>query len=148
MDDISQTFDSWAVVELLGHKTIAGRISEQAIGGAALLRIDVPETRRMRQQIVAFEGHVEEVKPGYTKFIGPGSIYCITPTDEATARRCAQEIERYSSPIPVALPRQLPAVAAAGRSDEDAQFEIAGEGEDDEDDDDDEDEDDADEQPF
>ena len=32
----------WAIVEIFGHTRIAGRISEQSFGGAALVRVDVP----------------------------------------------------------------------------------------------------------
>ncbi len=36
-------FDTWAVVEVMGHNTYAGRVTEQAIGGASFIRVDVPE---------------------------------------------------------------------------------------------------------
>lgn len=58
-----------AIVELFGHQRIAGKISDVTIGGAALLRVDVPT--------------VDDL-PGFTKFYGTGAIYAITPTDEAT----------------------------------------------------------------
>ena len=34
------SFDSWAIVEIFGHQTFAGRVTEQAIGGASFVRVD------------------------------------------------------------------------------------------------------------
>ena len=65
-----QSFESWAVVEIMGHVTIAGLVTEQTIAGQPLIRIDVP----------AVDGQA-----AFTKFYGGASIYCITPCDEATA---------------------------------------------------------------
>lgn len=38
----TEKFEGWGLVELMGHQQVAGRISEQAIGGGNLLRVDVP----------------------------------------------------------------------------------------------------------
>jgi len=62
-------FEQTCIVELMGHNMIAGKVTEQTIGGQGFVRVDVPE--------------LEGVK-GFTKFYGPGAIYAITPTDEAT----------------------------------------------------------------
>lgn len=75
--------DEWAIVELFGHQTIAGRISEYAIGGCSFVRIDVPE--------------LGENRPAYSKLFGNGAIYAITPCDEETARAAA----RSYSPQPL-----------------------------------------------
>lgn len=63
-------YEGWAIVELFGRQMIAGRLTTEVIGGGAFLRVDVP----------AVDG-----APGFTKFYGPGAVYAITPTDEATA---------------------------------------------------------------
>jgi hypothetical protein len=97
-----EKFDAWAIVEVFGHKRFAGRVSDQAIGGASFIRIDVPATTD---------------KTAYTKFFGGGAIYAITPCTEEVARIAAHEIEKWNDPVPVALPggKQLP----APRSDDD-----------------------------
>ena len=35
-------FNCWAIVELFGHRKLGGRVSEAMIGGAAMIRIDIP----------------------------------------------------------------------------------------------------------
>lgn len=67
-------FDQWAIVEIMGHQRLAGRVTEQAIGGTNFVRVDVPG--------------VEGSQP-FTKLLGTGSIYAITLTDEETARLAA-----------------------------------------------------------
>ena len=64
-------FSEWAIVEIFGHQTYAGRVSEQTIGGSSFVRLDVPE--------------VGELKP-FTKLFGQGAIYCVTVVSEETAR--------------------------------------------------------------
>ena len=38
----TETFEHWCIVELFGHQRIAGKVSEQTIGGGAFVRVDVP----------------------------------------------------------------------------------------------------------
>ena len=68
-------FEAWALVEIMGHVRIAGKVTEQVIAGASFLRVDVP---------------AGDQQPAFTKFYGAGSIYSITPVDEATAHHAAQ----------------------------------------------------------
>lgn len=105
MPEQTQSLETWAIVEVMGHKKFAGYVTEQAFGAAALIRVDVPATEQ--------PGGVT-TKP-YSKLIGVGSIYCITPTTEAIARRVAQQLERWNEPIPVTLPeaRQIAATSDA-----------------------------------
>lgn len=67
---MADIFEQFCIVELMGRQVIAGKVSEQVIGGSAFVRVDVPG--------------IEET-PAFTKFYGAGSIYCLTPCDEATA---------------------------------------------------------------
>jgi hypothetical protein len=69
-----ESFDAWAIVELMGHRKLAGRVSEQIIAGCPLLRIDVPGGEKV---------------PGFTTFYGASSIYSLTPTSEAICRAYA-----------------------------------------------------------
>jgi len=100
-------FDSWAIVELMGHRSLAGRISEQVIGGASLLRIDVPECPSI---------DARPAIPEFTQFYGATAIYCITPTTEEIARRVTlQKRERPIALYDVA-PRALPVLASPNGS--------------------------------
>lgn len=77
------TFEQWAIVELFGHARIAGKLTEQTIGGCAFVRVDVPE--------IIDEG---QTLPAFTKLFGQGAIYAINFVDEATARIAAREIRQ------------------------------------------------------
>lgn len=72
-------FEEWAIIDLFGHQKIAGRISEEQIGGSSFVRVDVP------------------VIPPFTRLFGAAAIYSITITDEVTAKAAAQ----YWKPEPM-----------------------------------------------
>lgn len=73
-------FRGWCVVELMGHVTLAGFVSEQEIAGSKLIRIDIPDSA---------------TGPAFTKLVGAGSIYGITPVDEATVvAMCSERAQR------------------------------------------------------
>ena len=76
-----ELFKDWCILELMGHRRLAGLIQEAQIGGAPFIRIDVPGASGM----VA------------TQFYSPSSIFCITPVTEELARNMA----KYYQPEPV-----------------------------------------------
>jgi hypothetical protein len=78
-----KTFDQWAVVELMGHVRLAGRLTEETHFGTALGRIDIPTG----------DGDTEFV----TQYFGGGSVYRITPVSEEAARQAA----RSAQPQPI-----------------------------------------------
>lgn len=85
-------FETWGVVELMGHQQIAGRVTEESIAGVNMLRVDVPE--------------LSPERPGHTKYFGGGSIYAIHPCSEELARQVADRLaHQYGfTPLPVAVP--------------------------------------------
>jgi hypothetical protein len=91
--DNAEKFDAWAIVEAMGFKKLAGHVTEQSIAGASLIRVDVPEV------VIG-----DRTYPAYSKLIGAGSIYMITPTDEDTARKAAKVLAQGNDPIPVYIP--------------------------------------------
>ena len=81
----TKPFESWAIVDVMGHRQFAGFVCEQAIGGASFVRVDVPEV-----------SVGEETLPGFTKLLGAGSIYAISPCTEETARAYAAQSRQRS----------------------------------------------------
>lgn len=86
-----RTFESWVVVEVMGHQMLAGHATQQVIAGTPLLRIDVPEV---------------EGWPGHTKYIGGGAIFRLHVVSEEHARATAAELAQQwgYTPLPVSLP--------------------------------------------
>ena len=78
MSTAKEKFDAWALVELFGHQRIVGRVTEQAIGGASFIRVDVPDP----------SGSVR-----FTRLYGAAAIYAISPIDRETAIALAQRCE-------------------------------------------------------
>lgn len=94
-------FEQFAIVELFGHQVIAGKVSEQVIGGQGFVRVDVP----------AVGG-----QDAFTKFYGSGAIYAITPCDEDTMLAAAGGLVR--KPIEV-WKLNIPQLSAGSWSDDD-----------------------------
>ncbi len=77
--------EGWAILELMGHRRLAGIVSETTVAGGAFIRIDIPGTG--------------DQGPA-TQFYAPAAIYCLTPTTEAIARAAAasavvQPVQRW-----------------------------------------------------
>lgn len=103
----ADTFEGWAILELMGHRRLAGYVKQVDLAGAGFLRLDVPGDM--------LAGHVDGAWGGATQFYPPSSVYCLTPTTEDVARRLAAR----ARPEPVSrweLP-ELPAAADDGDKD-------------------------------
>ena len=99
-----KSFESWAIVEVMGHKRMAGFVSEQTVAGTAFVRVDVPEFFGTGDR-----GEAGQHYPAFTKLLGPSSIYAITPCTEETARAFATKLQeraftKYEAPRLAALP--------------------------------------------
>jgi hypothetical protein len=83
-------FEAWGLLELFGHQRIAGKLSEETIGGCHFIRIDVPENAAA---VPAISGHpYPPATPAYTRYFTQGAIYSMTPTSEAVARKMAANL--------------------------------------------------------
>ncbi len=71
--------DSWVILELMGHRRLAGYLTEQEIGGQNFLRIEIPG------------------KLPVTQFYSAQAVYAITPTTEEIAKTLAEK----NRPTPV-----------------------------------------------
>jgi hypothetical protein len=79
----------WAIVELMGHRVVAGFVSEVTRFGAALMRVDVPG---------------RETETAISQLYGGAAIYCVTPTTEETVRRKLQQTYELPEMVRLALP--------------------------------------------
>jgi hypothetical protein len=77
----NNSFDQWAVLELMGHRRLAGKVTDAVIGGGPFIRIDIPTKDGKKT----------------TQFYSPAAVYCITPTTE----EIATVIAKNSEPEPV-----------------------------------------------
>jgi hypothetical protein len=73
-------FEQWAIVELMGHVKIAGRVTEEERFGAKLGRVDIPNGDTF-----------------VTQYFNGSSLYRLTPTTEEIARSVAKS----NQPSPV-----------------------------------------------
>jgi hypothetical protein len=85
-------FEAWAIIELMGRTVIAGRMTDQVIGGDSFLRVDIPR----------HDGST------YTRLFGKSAIYCINICEESTARAYAARTYEPLQPY-IALPGAPPA---------------------------------------
>lgn len=76
MEQDHETF--WAIIEIMGHKTLAGELHPVELAGAGFLRIDIPATRSVQ---------------AWSKYLSTASIYGITPVDEQIARSVAEDLQ-------------------------------------------------------
>lgn len=118
--------ETWAIVELMGHVRLGGRLSEEEKFGVKMGRLDVP--RDAGACPTCFGGghsatsNVDDKCPVCggsgratafaTRFFGGQSVYQITIVSEEVARAVATR-----QPAPVSaweLPKRLPAAAPTG----------------------------------
>jgi hypothetical protein len=108
-----EPFEGWAIVELMGHRRLAGYVREVELAGAGMLRLDVPRhaaavctcgsndpgsASHEDHQLDCMLFAQDEVAPldvDATQFYSPAALYCLTPTTEAIARAIV------SKPTPV-----------------------------------------------
>ncbi len=96
-------FEAWAVVELMGHVKLAGKVTEQEVLGSKLGRIEIPQ------------------KDGtfVTQFFGGASVYRISPVSEEVARHVAlnttyMPISAWELPRLIEGPKPEPKAEMAG----------------------------------
>jgi hypothetical protein len=87
MQNVDDTTRTWGIVELMGHKVVAGQVSKSEMLGKALLRVDVPAT---------------STYPEFTQFYGEAAIYCVTFVSEDVAKLTAEA--NKTNPVSVYVP--------------------------------------------
>jgi hypothetical protein len=100
-------FDSWAIVEVMGHTRVASKVTEESIAGVNMLRVDVPPvTKADRSWQNGAYVNIPYAVPGYTRYFGGASIFSITPCTEELAREAAGN-SCSNPPIALALPGRV-----------------------------------------
>jgi hypothetical protein len=80
----------WAIVELMGHKVVAGLASKSEMLGKPMLRVDVPATT---------------IYPEFTQFYGEAAIYCVTFVSKEVAELAAESSK--VNPVSVYVPELI-----------------------------------------
>jgi hypothetical protein len=101
MTATADPFAGWAILELMGHRRLAGYVREVELAGTGLLRLDVPDPTL---QGVALDPLDPECWSA-TQFYSPAALYCLTPTTEDVARKVAAgsdpaPVKRWELPTP------------------------------------------------
>jgi hypothetical protein len=93
--DSGTGIEGWAILELMGHRRLGGRVSEASIAGGAFIWIDIPHPN---------EAGIFTA----TQLYSPAAVYAITPTTEEIACAIARAVPgqdpsgaRSPSPEPV-----------------------------------------------
>jgi hypothetical protein len=138
-DEMSETqqakFEGWAIVDVLGHQRYVGYVTTEAYGAAVLFRVDVPALEE-RERVTKRPGYAgdrycpagttvkEGAVAGYSKLIGSGSIYSISPCTKDAALAAVEELQArplmsLSMPPESALPAADAHLADEEEDDED-----------------------------
>ena len=105
MENNQASFSSWAKVEVMGHQSHVGFVTTEAYGATILFRVDSPEIPEAEEELTSSEYIGEHYcRPGSivrrakiaaaSVLLGAGSIYRITPCDEATAYQAVRNSAR------------------------------------------------------
>ena len=103
-----QKFESWSIVELMGHVKMAGLLTEEERFGVKMGRIDIP---------------TEDGK-FVTQYFGGASVYRITACDENTGRAVARlgvpaPVHHWQLPAPVNNSENAARLSTATEADDD-----------------------------
>lgn len=98
---MTEAFEGWAILELMGHRRLAGYVTDVEIAGGRMLRLDVPDEPGPTGEEYAA-----------TQFYSPAALYCLTPTTEDIARAVAlrarpEPVHRWELPRPATDPVEL-----------------------------------------
>ena len=96
-DPSREEINGWYILELMGHRKLAGFLTEVTIAGAPMLRLDIPGTADAR------DGTVNTTP--VTQYYSAAAVYCMTPTTEDLARGLAETkrptpVSQFELPAP------------------------------------------------
>jgi hypothetical protein len=71
--------ENWAILEIMGHERLAGRLTETTIAGVPMLRVEVPTTEKL---------------PGFVRLLSGASIFSLTPVPQDVATIVAGQLQK------------------------------------------------------
>jgi hypothetical protein len=71
--------ENWAILEIMGHERLAGKIFETTVAGVPMLRVEVPTTEKL---------------PGFTRLLSGASIFSLTPVPQDVATIVAGQLQK------------------------------------------------------
>ncbi len=125
MSDEKRQF--WGLVELMGYQKLAGLITEEELGGAKMLRVDVPGVEA--EPPTCWGAEQPSIAP-WTRYVGGSALYAVTPMTEEACRLLVRSLR--VDPVyviginhivrEVEAPKQLANAAAEAGPDDDVLF--------------------------
>lgn len=88
----AEGFEGWAILEIMGHRQVAGYVTDVVVFGAHMARVEVPEVPATKRR-----GY----DCGFTHYYGGSAIFSCVPTTEELARAAAARF-RTAPPQPLA----------------------------------------------
>lgn len=85
----TEGYEGWAILEIFGHIKVAGYVKPISMFGGVLARVEVPAP--------------DGTGPVATQFYGASAIFCLTPCDEAMAKKIVSDSYDLPPPVRVAL---------------------------------------------
>lgn len=89
----TEAFEGWAILELMGHRRLAGWVSEQTLAGTAFIRLDIPADG----DDAGATYDPDQDSYVATQLYSPAALYCLTPT----TKDMALAVARHNRPTPV-----------------------------------------------
>jgi hypothetical protein len=107
------TFEGWALVEIFGHRKVAGMVKDVEMFGSRFCRIDEPEmpATKAKRWTYHYDDGSKQVeydvpaRQARTHFYGASSIFGVTPCTEAMVREFLVRLQRDEAPAVVDIPR-------------------------------------------
>lgn len=105
----AEGFEGWAILEIMGHRQVAGFVSDVALFGARMARVEVPGIPSLRRKRYRWSDElhreVEEWEtipeiPAFTHYYSGQSIFSCVPATEELVRAAAARF-RTQPPQPL-----------------------------------------------
>lgn len=71
--------ENWAILEIMGHERLAGKLTETSVAGVPMLRVEVPATDKL---------------PGFVRLLSGASIFSLTPVPADVATIVAGQLQK------------------------------------------------------